>query len=272
MKEIHSLRWPQLVHMPVIWRCDVGHEEEVFEEEGLFNDHLDQQHSNYSAIERKAISTSSRYLRRRSPNTCPLCSYDISSPNFIMPVSKIQQQPVPNTTTFVESSLDILAKHIGLHLHSFAVKVTENIGVNSDDSSQKSLETDLNTSTGSKTHPETGVKGLSENSVVAYADDNGWMEPTFNTGPFDKDWSLDDLLKLEHCLSSQKQLSSDDIFDWDEVITNLKGKMDPLWLSQMEDKLKEAKASPDKILQDLYRQQVPYKADDSTEQTSASKH
>lgn len=257
MKGTHSLKWPQLVHMPVIWRCDVGHEEEVFEEEGLFNDHLDQQHSNCSAIERKAIWTSSKYSRRRSPNTCPLCCYDTSSPNFVRPDLKTQQQPLPNTTKFAESSLDILAKHIGVHLHILAVKGTENIGVDSDDFSQKSLKTDLKTSAGSRKHPQTVLKGTFEPSVVVvYADDNGWIEPTFKTGIFDKDWSSDDLLELENCLSSPKQLSSDDFVDWyGEVIPNLKEKMDYLPRSLMEDKDKELTAPSDKILKHLCEHQ-----------------
>lgn len=82
MRNLHSTKWPQLVHRPIVWRCDVDRPEDVpafmCMDAHEFEEHLNSRHGNYSAAASKAISRTSRTPRRRAPNICLLCGDDVS--------------------------------------------------------------------------------------------------------------------------------------------------------------------------------------------------
>jgi hypothetical protein len=133
MRDMHSTKWTQQIHKPVIWRCDVYHREEVFAEEETFEEHLNSQHADCSAAERKAISRSSRNPRRRRPNICPLCGYDISAPNFGLTGPLAPKDASPNSTKINESEqLNKLARHIAGHLLRLAFDSSNSLGVGPD--------------------------------------------------------------------------------------------------------------------------------------------
>lgn len=129
MRDLHSTKWTQQVHKPVIWRCDLYHAEEIFTEEETFEGHLNSRHADCSAAERKAISRSSRNPRRRRPNICPLCGYDVSAPTLGLAHPPTLKDTSPHPTKIDESvQLNKLARHIAGHLRGLAFHSSNNLG------------------------------------------------------------------------------------------------------------------------------------------------
>ncbi|KAH7302802.1 hypothetical protein B0I35DRAFT_366101, partial [Stachybotrys elegans] len=75
MRDAHTTEWPQLIHEPYIWVCDIDHNEEEFSEEDHFQEHLDSHHSDCTNAEKVAIAELYQKRRKRPRNTCPICGY-----------------------------------------------------------------------------------------------------------------------------------------------------------------------------------------------------
>ncbi|PVH67866.1 hypothetical protein DL98DRAFT_600035 [Cadophora sp. DSE1049] len=260
MRDSHSDKWTQRVYKPVIWRCDLYHEEEVFADEGRFEEHLRSKHDSFSTAQRKAFSRSSRSTQRRRPNICPLCGYDVFVPNSTNPASPTQKDSTSNPTNNGETELlHKLAKHIAGHLRLLAFSSVDNLDAGSDDSSQESMKTlDMKTRDGSKTHPPSGMKYLSRGNLSFIDDPNELGDPTRQSlghvnasNDMDPDWSTEDIASLN--------IAPYDLYST-EGLSLTKGKEIPEvgLMSQIMAELERGRQqeSPDLILQHIYQRQA----------------
>lgn len=193
MREAHSAKWTQLVHKPFVWRCDVGHLENVgvFADEKSFEEHLDSQHGDCSPAARKAISGACKVFQKRDRNICPLCGFDVSAPDPGETSASAKAKPKVDRAI----QLTRLAKHIAGHLRRLAFDSSSNLDCmpEEDATSQGSIETcNPIEGDGSKTHPPSGLKDLSEVSL-GFIDDieNRGNDPTAtdHNARYDSDYS-----------------------------------------------------------------------------------
>jgi hypothetical protein len=259
MRDSHSSKWTQHVHKPVIWRCDLYHEEETFAEEGSFEEHLTSKHANFSLTEREAISRSSKSTRRRRPNICPLCGYDV----FLLSSTKTTFQTRKDSTSDPTNSseadiLNKLARHIAGHLRLLAFSSAENLNARSDDSSQGSMKTlDMKTRDGSKTHPPSGLRDLSRGNL-SFIDDSNELGPTRQSPShvdgsknMDPDWSTEEVASLN---IAPESLFPTEGLSWIKVKEILKTKLQPHIVADLERELQQE--SPDLLLQHIYELQL----------------
>lgn len=154
MRDLHSHRWTQQVHKPILWRCDVDHAAETFENEDIFRDHLDLEHGEYTPKQQEAIHSSSKIAKRRRRNICPLCNVDVA----VMTRGLGQPKKVEES-----EQLHNLAKHIASHLRRLAFDSAENLDAEFGSGSDTSVATDhaKTRRTRSKRRPLSGVEHMS---------------------------------------------------------------------------------------------------------------
>ncbi|RKL50911.1 hypothetical protein BFJ72_g364 [Fusarium proliferatum] len=128
MEDKHSCRWTELVHKPISWCCDTGHEEQYFETERDFDEHLRASHQDH--VEEDEITELKewcQFRRARPPYTCPICGCvpeDIATVYpWLIQRTSTKQDPQPDQgRSYPESALRAsLLRHIASHLktHSF---------------------------------------------------------------------------------------------------------------------------------------------------------
>ena len=210
MRERHSTKWTRLVHKPVVWRCDVDHEEEEFLHEDSFEKHLDLQHSDYSTAERGAIATSSATFVKRPPNTCPLCGY-VFTAQLNLAGHEIQGKSVssvPQTSDadrFVE-----LTKHIAGHLRCLAFQTLDYL----DDDEESVSEASTKTSggkirSGSRIRPLSGIKDLQDISLE-FSEDELTRLALSAYDVLDPDWSTYNAALLPAKVRQDRDMIPDD--------------------------------------------------------------
>ncbi|WQF77072.1 Putative NACHT nucleoside triphosphatase [Colletotrichum destructivum] len=231
MRDSHSNKWPQLVHKPVSWRCDVDHPKDMpafeFDDENAFKEHLKAYHGNYSAAVQNSIFRISRVQRRRPPKTCLLCSYDVSAldSDQLNNSSPADMPPATKRPGDFEE-LDKLAKHIANHLWRLAFDSANNLDVESqDDVSLGSVLTSngkQQSSPGSQQRLPSGLEILSQLSTDL--SDNFPRHESSNSIPtFDKDWS-----KAEYDFLQSLDIELDDLSilpNWDDEQYTFKQRM-----------------------------------------------
>ncbi|KAM5342057.1 hypothetical protein ACJ41O_015088 [Fusarium nematophilum] len=214
MRDAHTTKWPQQIHKPIIWACDIDHDVEEFTEEDQFQQHLASRHSDCTEEEKKGIAESCQMPRKRTKNTCPICGYDLS--NNSNPESSASLRKGPALSDFAE--LDLMAKHVAGHLRQLAFDSSRNL----EDQVEATSETSLITSEAnladrdSEVHPHSGADRLDDISLQ-FAE----MEETSLGGPsrqnlntFDGQWSPSEIDLLSR---SPEDLSSSAIVEWSEV-------------------------------------------------------
>ncbi|KAL1848859.1 hypothetical protein Daus18300_013471 [Diaporthe australafricana] len=148
------MKWTQQVHKPILWRCDVDHAAEIFQDEDAFKDHLNVEHGEYTPTQQEAIHMSSIITKRRRRNICPLCNVDVAT--------KMTGIRRPGKTDEYEQ-LHNLAKHIAGHLRRLAFDSVENLDAEFDDVSNTSMSTGRGKirRAGSEGRPPSGVEHMS---------------------------------------------------------------------------------------------------------------
>ncbi|KAK2608929.1 hypothetical protein QQS21_002505 [Conoideocrella luteorostrata] len=241
MKDLHSPKWTQLVHKPIIWRCDVGHPEVFCKDEDEFEDHLNSQHGNSSAAARKAIFRTSRILQRRGPHTCPLCGYDLSAVEGSQPHLAADTPPnLTNPENTAEATR--LVQHIAGHLRRLAFDSANNLNIGADgDVSHGSTEaSEGKTQYGSKARPSSNPKDLSEAPLIFNDDERLRMHFATRTNRFDPDWSSKD---VEYLTTTSEELPETANGNW-------------LSLEALSNKRQDSH-SPNPVMRHFYQQQIP---------------
>jgi hypothetical protein len=280
------MKWTRQIHKPVTWRCDVDHPAKQFDKEDDFKNHLTSEHSEYTAAQQEAISSSSKITRRRPRNVCPMCNYDISRPNFDTNKARPSRRreatdkPVQQSDDFQE--LAKLSKHIAGHLWRLALDSAKNLGAELDNSSQATIPTTngKNRREGSNGRPPSGAEHLS-NVMLDLPKSPGkflWRmalakvvgkQRTLNSGKdlsgtlvqlvrirreFDHDWTVVDLHRLLKSESWGAVMSEDaasphnERANWSDTVAFLKDRMNPKIKAEMED---EKEIREDRILQTM---------------------
>ncbi|KAB5536166.1 CHAT domain-containing protein [Coniochaeta sp. 2T2.1] len=249
MRETHSMKWTQQVHKPTVWRCDVDHAAETFEDEDAFREHLNAEHSEYTPAQQEAIYRSSEVTRRRPRNFCPMCNVDVAT----MAAGDSRGETIsavrrPEKLDEFEQ-LHELAKHIASHLRRLAFDSANSLDEGADENAPLgSIKTSNGKRRdGSNTRPPSGLNDLSH--VSLRFDDTAILKLETQVTEFDSDWSPADLALLE---SAPEELSSTDVLDWPGVTENLKKDMKPELIAELEHD--KEPASPDPILHYFYQQ------------------
>ncbi|KAK4032876.1 hypothetical protein C8A01DRAFT_20125, partial [Parachaetomium inaequale] len=233
MREAHSVKWTEQVHKPIVWRCDVDHVAETFENEVDFREHLNAEHSEYTPAQQEAIYMSSKVTRRRLPNLCPICNADVVAAGSSR-----------------ETTNDQLTKHIASHLRRLAFDSANNLDTRGDETAsvESAISSNGKNGDGSKLRPASGVTDLLH--VPLTFDDSTALKLRTETTEFDSDWTPADLEVLGSVLDSvPEKLSSTDILDWSVVIAKLKEDMKPEIFAELEHG--QESESSDIILQHL---------------------
>ncbi|KLO82179.1 Uncharacterized protein LW93_9362 [Fusarium fujikuroi] len=127
MEDKHSCRWTELVHKPISWCCDIGHEEQYFETERDFDEHLRTSHQDYGEEDEIAeLKEWCEFRRARPPYTCPICGCvpeDIATvAPWLIQRTSTKQDPQPGQgRSYPESALRAsLLRHIASHLKTLS--------------------------------------------------------------------------------------------------------------------------------------------------------
>ncbi|KAI6774803.1 hypothetical protein HG530_001561 [Fusarium avenaceum] len=124
MEDEHSIRWTEEIHKPINWCCDTGHEEQFFNDQALFDNHIETHHQDLNTVDEVAELRDWGEIRRpRPPYTCPICSCvpdDIATiaPWLIQNSMLMHNLERPhNTTEDIDDELrSRLSRHIASHL------------------------------------------------------------------------------------------------------------------------------------------------------------
>ncbi|KAG4255639.1 serine/threonine protein kinase [Fusarium proliferatum] len=127
MEDKHSCRWTELVHKPISWCCDTGHEEQYFETVRDFDEHLRTSHQDYGEEDEIAeLKEWCEFRRARPPYTCPICGCvpeDIATvAPWLIQRTSTKQDPQPDQgRSYPESVLRAsLLRHIASHLKTLS--------------------------------------------------------------------------------------------------------------------------------------------------------
>ncbi|KAG5766364.1 hypothetical protein H9Q72_005583 [Fusarium xylarioides] len=123
MEDKHSSRWTEVVHKPTSWCCDTDHEEQYFEVESEFDEHVREAHRNYGEEDEIVeLKEWCEVRRARPPYTCPICG---CVPEDIVTVApwaiqqpSAKQDPQPDQGSgYSQADLRAcLLRHIAAHL------------------------------------------------------------------------------------------------------------------------------------------------------------
>ncbi|KAG5804767.1 hypothetical protein H9Q74_010283 [Fusarium xylarioides] len=123
MEDKHSSRWTELVHKPTSWCCDTDHEEQYFEVESEFDEHVREAHRNCGEEDEIVeLKEWCEVRRARPPYTCPICGCvpeDIATvaPWAIQqPSAKQDPQPDQGSGYSQADLRACLLRHIAAHL------------------------------------------------------------------------------------------------------------------------------------------------------------
>lgn len=214
MRDAHTTKWPQKVHKPHIWACDVDHDVEEFFDEAQFQDHLASRHSDCADDEKHAIAESCQISRERCRNICPICGYDLLNVQVPELQTSIQEE-VKILNEF--ALLDLMAKHVAGHLRQLAFYSSGNL----EDEGETTPEASLITSEAqildgdSKVRCPSGADQLDdielefEDIEVRERDDS---HPSSND--HDVQWSSSE---IEILTKTPRYLASSAIQDWSAV-------------------------------------------------------
>ncbi|KAF4992963.1 hypothetical protein FDECE_13547 [Fusarium decemcellulare] len=125
MEDEHSSRWAEEIHQPSVWCCDTDHDEEYFDDQAAFDEHVKSQHPDYVAEDEIAeLKEWCEIKRPRPPYTCPICNCIPEDVALIAPW--LTQDPTSMTTSpgqpcqtgsDLEAGLrSRLARHVASHL------------------------------------------------------------------------------------------------------------------------------------------------------------
>ncbi|KAM0425639.1 hypothetical protein ACHAPT_009171 [Fusarium lateritium] len=213
MRDAHTTKWPQLIHKPFIWACDVDHDVEEFFEEGQFQQHLDSQHLDCTNEEKHAIAESCQIPRKRERNVCPICGYDLSN-------SEDSIQGDPKIQALDEfGQLDLMAKHVAGHLRQLAFDSSKNLDEQAETTSETSLitsEADL-ADRDSRARRPSGADPLDDMSLEFPSMETD-LPPQESLNSFDGQWAS---AEIEILFKIPDGLSSSAVQEWSEVLQEL---------------------------------------------------
>ncbi|KJZ70854.1 hypothetical protein HIM_09768 [Hirsutella minnesotensis 3608] len=281
MRETHSMKWTQQVHKPIVWRCDVDHAAETFEDEDAFRGHLDTEHSEYTPAQQEAIYRSSKVTRRRARNVCPMCNVDVAAVAAADSTGETMSGVRRSEKLAEFEPLHKLAKHIAGHLRRLAFDSAGNLDAEFDDLSETIMpSTDKNDRKGSKSRPPSGVELLSKVKLDSPKNPGKFLwrialakvvrkQRALDLGKdlagtlirlirlkrdFDRDWSVGDLGSLitrefwEPVASDDGAPPPGEAVDWPNTIAVLKDRMDPKLKAELE---AEKEIGEDLVLQTM---------------------
>ncbi|KAM0429962.1 hypothetical protein ACHAPT_005966 [Fusarium lateritium] len=132
MRNRHSTKWTELIHKPTVWICDVDHDDQEFQDHGRFQEHLRNDHPDFTEGERKAVTILSVTTITRPKHICPRCGYDSAADKDGRPES------APRSDM---DQLAQLAKHIAGHLRCLAFHTLDHLDSDRKSMSEQDTET-----------------------------------------------------------------------------------------------------------------------------------
>lgn len=287
------MKWTRQIHKPVSWRCDVDHPAEQFDTDNEFAEHLQNEHSEYTAAQQEAISSSSKVTRRRPRNVCPLCNYDISTPHLDSKKAKSSGREQAKDKAAQKSDefqkLSRLSKHIAGHLWCLALASATNLNSEPDRSSNATTSTATNRRfrrEGSRVRPPSGVEHLSNVkldlpkspgkflwriAIAKVLDEQRTLHLSKDLSEslaaltrirrvFDRDWTVVDLYALfkndsrKMMRSTTIAVPQEECASWPDTVAFLKDRMDPEIKADVEDELQAGR----KIEEDPIQHMITY--------------